>query len=201
LYTIFDKNLFLKSDFFEEILKIRLTHAMVRYSMRNQGLEFVPINQEAMLGTNLAFSLIIIRGLKKIGISLTKQEENDYFHFWAVVGFILGVKEDTLPTRLSEASVVDRMIAKRHFGESQAGKELCKALIDSGKDQPDFKKSIIKPEALMVFFLGSKYASMLGLAPKTEMFKKIIFSNLNLFSFVLPTDRELKKQVDFMIKK
>lgn len=148
------------------ILKIRLMHAVIRYFTKHAeawnpawGL---PINQEDMAGTNLAFSYIVIRGLRKLGVYTQDLQEADFLHFWSVVGALLGVDEQLLPQNLREAYHLDRTIFLRQFKPSEAGTGLTKALtkvLQQQAPQPALRNF---PLAQMRFLLGKEVAALLS---------------------------------------
>ncbi|MCU0422263.1 MAG: DUF2236 domain-containing protein [Bacteroidia bacterium] len=115
------------------ILKVRLIHALVRYHAQHYKLwkhsPEVPINQESMAGTQLAFSYIILRGLRKLYLTVSDNDAIAYLHTWSVVGYLLGVELPLLPTTLKQASQLDQAIAERHFKASPTGQALASALL------------------------------------------------------------------------
>lgn len=150
-----------------KILKIRLMHAVVRYFTRHspqwQAVWGLPINQEDMAGTNLAFSYIVIKGLRKLTLSSDPQAEEAYLHFWNVVGSLLGVEESLLPLNLREAYHLDRAIAKRQFRPSEAGQGLTKALMVALQEN-SVRQGGLSPQGVpMAFFLGDEVATLLGI--------------------------------------
>ena len=81
-------------------LYVRVLHAKVRRSLlRRTGArswktsEFgVPINQEDMAATLLAFSVNTLEGIESIGgVELPRQEQEDYLALWRYIGWLLGV--------------------------------------------------------------------------------------------------------------
>ena len=82
-------------------LHVRVLHAKVRHAlMRKQGKgrwdlnKFgVPINQEDMAATLLAFSVNTIVGIEFVaGVELTDREKTDYLALWRYIGWLLGVE-------------------------------------------------------------------------------------------------------------
>jgi hypothetical protein len=153
-------------------LKIRLIHAAARWFGRHTGkwdmAWGLPVCQEDMAGTNLAFSYIVLRGLRKMGITPTEQEEEDYLHHLNVVSYLNGVDTALLPHNLREAYHLDKLIAGRQFRPSEAGAGLTKALLDTigtlGGTQtgnPDAARNLAAGQ--MRFFLGPAYANALGI--------------------------------------
>lgn len=175
-----------------KILKIRLMHAVVRYFTRHakqwDNAWGVPINQEDMAGTNLAFSYIVIRGLRKLGTSTNEAEEEAYLHFWGVVGALLGVEATLLPHNLREAFHLDRAIFRRQFKASDAGMGLTQALTKVLQQQAPEPALRNFPLAQMRFLLGNDVADLLAI-PHVPLEEKII-----KFSTQLPIFSTLFRQ-------
>lgn len=153
-------------------LKIRLIHAGARWfalhSGRWNGAWGHPVNQEDMVGTSLAFSYIVLRGLRKAGISATEAEEEDYLHHINVIGYVNGVADELTPQNLREAYHLDRAIARRQFAPSEAGAGLTRSLLNAiaevagpATNRPEAVRSLAAGE--MRFFLGDEYADWLGI--------------------------------------
>ncbi|MFN0049600.1 MAG: oxygenase MpaB family protein [Cytophagales bacterium] len=120
------------------IQKVRLMHAVVRYHLKknhqwdiSKGL---PINQEAMAGTNLAFSLMILRGLQRLNITTSSDQEQAYLNRWNLIGHIMGITEDLLFEDIKQIIALEERIRRRHFKKSDAGVQLTQALLDTAKD-------------------------------------------------------------------
>ena len=147
--------------------KIRLMHAAIRFFTRHSGrwndAWGVPINQEDMAGTNLAMSYVPIRGLRKINANPGERESEAYLHLWNVIGYFLGVKEELLPVNLREAYHLDRLIAKRNFRPSEAGRTLTKALLDSLAENTPVSLPKNLPANQMRLLLGDELANLLAL--------------------------------------
>lgn len=172
-------------------LKIRLIHAASRWF----GLESgrwdmawgMPVNQEDMAGTNLAFSYIVLRGLRKLGTAATEPDEEDYLHHINVVGYLNGVAQELMPHNLREAYHLDRTIARRQFRPSEAGAGLTRALLNAIAEVAG--KQTGRPEGIrnlaaaqMRFFLGDDHADALGI-PAVPIEKRLagVVSRLPIF--------------------
>lgn len=90
-------------DGWKTALHVRILHAKVRRELlRKQGKRAwdlkkngIPINQEDMAGTLLAFSTNPILGVELIsGKPLSHQEMLDYLALWRYIGWLLGVETD-----------------------------------------------------------------------------------------------------------
>ncbi|MCU0437922.1 MAG: DUF2236 domain-containing protein [Raineya sp.] len=168
------------------ILKIRLLHAIARSLVKNNSSwnpEWdLPVNQEDMAGTNLSFSYVVLRGMRKLGISFTQTEADNFLHLWNVIGALLGVDERFLPNTMQEAYWLDKMIAEKEFRPSPEGKELTKALINVYRNQNT--TNWIAPYLIdqMRFLLGKNIADMLDLPPSKVSNATSLKLSFNLFS-------------------
>jgi len=151
------------------LLKVRLMHATVRYHLKkhkewNQDWG-IPINQEDMAGTNIAFSLITLRGLRKMNYSISTQEAESFIHLWNVIGDRLGITKELLPEGNREAFWLEKYITERQFQPSEAGKVLTKTLIkvlnEPRVNTPSMPEGFIT--TYMRFLLGEKTANILGI--------------------------------------
>jgi ER-bound oxygenase mpaB/B'/Rubber oxygenase, catalytic domain len=168
------KNLILR------IQKIRLMHACIRFFTTHYGTWNAaewgkPVNQEDMAGTNLAFSYVVIKGMRTNGKTLTDEETEAYLHLWAVIGFWSGVSEKIIPQNLREAFLLDKAIARRQFKASEEGIGLTKALIKTLEEFVPNDNPIIKsiPTAFMRFLLGDTIADLLEV-PQLRLEKQFI---------------------------
>ncbi|MCU0355663.1 MAG: DUF2236 domain-containing protein [Cytophagales bacterium] len=147
------------------IQQVRLIHAVARYysgrSPQWQAAWGVPVNQEDMAGTNLAFSYIVLTGLRKLGVQWDKTEAGDYLYTWNVIGAMLGLDERLLPADLQQAYWLDRRIAARHFRRSEAGVGLTAALLQSLYEINDSDTSRLFVNAYVRHLLGTEVADLL----------------------------------------
>ena len=63
----------------------------------------LPCNQEELAYTLLTFHYIFLRGLRKLGLGLPRQDEEAYLHAWNVVGHVLGIEDALMPLTMEEA--------------------------------------------------------------------------------------------------
>lgn len=151
---------------FMTILKVRLLHATIRFHLKNHkdwdmkwGL---PINQEDLMGTNIAFSSIVLRGLRKLGKKYTNEDAENYLHLWYVVGQLLGIDKKILPQTMKEAVFLSQNTEMRHFKSSHVGNVLTQTLLSHFDDilPPLVPRSYI--HSYMRFLLGDRICDMLG---------------------------------------
>ncbi|WP_448528150.1 oxygenase MpaB family protein [Raineya sp.] len=170
-------------DWQKEIAKIRLLHSFVRLfiwqSGKWQATWGEPINQEDMAGTNLSFSFIVLRGMRKLGIDFSEKEAENFLHLWNVVGYLMGVNEDLLPFSMREAYWLDKQIATTQFQESEEGKKLTQALIETFYKNLPSRFFADLAVAEMRFLLGKEVADMLAV-PTIVWNKNFLTENLAL---------------------
>ncbi|MEQ8534120.1 MAG: oxygenase MpaB family protein [Imperialibacter sp.] len=161
---------------FRSILKVRLMHALTRYYIKNQpfwraswGL---PINQEDMAGTNLAFSLIVLRGLRKLGVDIKGAESKDFLQYWNLIGQWLGIERELLKGSAKEALALEKHIVKRHFSKSVEGTELATALRRHIEVEMRNNSVNLPVSALMEYLLGDEISRILNI--QTAPFDKVV---------------------------
>lgn len=147
-------------------LKVRIMHAAIRYFTLNSNKWDMgwgyPINQEDMLGTNLAFSLVVLRGMRKLGYSIDSPYDRAYLHTWNTISYLLGIDKAILPANEPEAIRLERMIATRQFRESTESQALADSLIRAIRNTCPNEWTADLLQAQSRFLLGEKYAEMLG---------------------------------------
>ncbi|MBT2422483.1 DUF2236 domain-containing protein [Streptomyces sp. ISL-22] len=118
--------------------KIRLLHATMRYHVGRQddwnrawGL---PVNQEDLAGTLMSFSVVIPRGLGRLGVDLLPEDRDAFFHVWRVVGYVLGVDDRLNPAAFDDGAELFDTILRRQQKSSQAGIALTKGVLDFIRD-------------------------------------------------------------------
>ncbi len=120
-------------------IKVRLVHASIRYYMNlnignnkvnyNPAFLGLPINQEDLVGTMLAFSLVVVNGMEKLGIDLTMEEKESILHLWKVVGHLIGIQEEIMPDNYEEAKQIWSTITSQNFKNTPEGESLNNHLI------------------------------------------------------------------------
>jgi hypothetical protein len=117
------------------ILKVRLMHSAIRVLMRHKnhwnGAEMgVPVCQEDMLGSLLAFSCSVLRYMERLHMTFTAEEAEDYYYMWRVIGEMLGVKPEIIPTTLTAAYELAEVIKRRQQGPSPEGVKMTAAVLE-----------------------------------------------------------------------
>ncbi len=112
-------------------LQVRLAHAAVRRELqkRSPAPSEVPLNQEDLLGTLCTFSVVVIRGVRRLGVAVSDASADDFFHLWRVVAVLMGIEEALLPVDFAAAEALTERISQRHFRASDAGRTLMSCLL------------------------------------------------------------------------
>lgn len=63
----------------------------------------LPCNQEELAYTLLTFNYVFLRGLRKLGLGLDRQDEEDYLHTWNVLGHMLGIERSLMQDTMDGA--------------------------------------------------------------------------------------------------
>ncbi|MEB2775325.1 oxygenase MpaB family protein [Algoriphagus sp. D3-2-R+10] len=169
ILDIFEPRAFLtKKKAFLTCAKVRLIHAFSRYFISHYAPDWddrfgKPINQEDLIGTNLSFSLIVIRGWKKMGFKVETAEVDVIMKYWKWIGRLMGIQETYWPENPKETFALEKLIRKRHLKSSDAGYQLIQALIGYYKRSiPDALIST-QVEPILNFFLGNEVSKTLGI--------------------------------------
>ncbi len=165
------------------IFKVRLMHAATRWYAKNMTSWDTkalgePVNQEDMAGTNLAFSLIVIRGLKKLGKKVSSEEAFYYVNYWNQIGKLLGLDRSLLPENNKAAYVLERNIRERQFKTSESGRRLTKSLLNYFEKATFDSPLKGQSNALVAYLLGDQVAEMLGVS--NSVFDKATFQPYKL---------------------
>lgn len=136
-------------------LKVRIMHAAMRFQLLhkpesepwNKEAWGMPISQEDLVATNQCFSLEFFKGMEILGLPLTDEQQNAWFHTWKAIGRIMGIQEDLLFQTKEEAWVLQKNIYEHLFNDIDhaSGIALAKALV----------------EALSVFLLTPRFTLLL----------------------------------------
>ncbi|MEU4744767.1 oxygenase MpaB family protein [Actinosynnema sp. NPDC023658] len=122
-------------SFVPTVQKTRLIHAAVRHFLTASGrwdveADGVPICQQDMVGALLIFSVQVIDGMRRIGISVTEQEAQDYYYVWRAAGGMLGIPADAVPESVDEGRELSAAMVEAAYGPSPEGVVLTRHLLD-----------------------------------------------------------------------
>ena len=150
-------------------LRVRMMHASIRYFAKHSGKWPTnkdwgePIHQVELVGTLLAFSLIALEGIKKLGVFYSEADADKYFQTWMSIGHVMGIKPELIPDNIDDGKQLWKQIVKRNFIKTKAGMELVDDHIAFLEEMVPGKAldGIVMP--LMRFLIGPKISRNLGL--------------------------------------
>ncbi len=153
---------------YRSIAKVRLIHAAVRYRLLESGKwqteEWgLPTNMEDMAGTNLAFSVVTLRAMERMGVSMDLKTRDAVIHKWNVISYLLGVDEQVLAPDYETSLKLEKQIIRRLFRKSEQGVALTQALLLYMKD---IEKPLLAPDygsQMMRYLLGDQMGDIIGL--------------------------------------
>ena len=96
---------------FSTTLQVRLVHALVRRGLDKRpdwdhGRWGLPLSQIDMVATYLGFSVVMLVGLRKMGIPVLPRESKAVIHLWSYACWLMGVEEKWLVQSESEGFVL-----------------------------------------------------------------------------------------------
>ena len=129
---------------------VRLFHAAVRHMLwdRKTGeerAEYFPINQEDLLGALVAFTVVVLDSLEKMGVQVSPDDQAAYVHLWVVTGHLLGIRYEEVhrnedgvrsaaPLTLPELRVIGTALWRRNARATPDGQTLTAALMHMFRD-------------------------------------------------------------------
>lgn len=160
--------------------KVRLMHATIRHLiLRRESPKWdaaklgLPINQEDLAGTLMTFSVVTLDGLRLLEIPFSSEEGDAWLHAWKVVGHLLGLRDELLPTDLIDAEELMEAIRDRQWRASVDGVELMRPLVELM--QSYFPGEVLDgfPIALIRALSGDHCADLLGL-PQADWTRQLL---------------------------
>ncbi|MBI1222898.1 MAG: DUF2236 domain-containing protein [Bacteroidetes bacterium] len=122
-----------KGKGFKSIIKVRLIHAAVSHRLKESGnwnKEWgTPVNMEDRAGTNLAFSLVTLKAIERMGVRLDKKTKDAVIHKWNIISWLGGLDEKLLAYDYEEALLLEKQIIRRLFSISEEGSQLTRSLL------------------------------------------------------------------------
>lgn len=121
------------SEGFRSTLQVRMVHALVRRGLSkredwDEARWGLPLCQTDMIGTWLGFCVVMLGGLRKMGIPVTKRESRAVMHLWKYAAWLMGVEERWLVDTESEGIVLLHHVVQTHSRPDWTSEELGRAL-------------------------------------------------------------------------
>ncbi len=150
------------------IMEVRLLHAAVRQFLRNnprwdEAKYDMPINQEDMAGTILEFDFMVVRGLKRLGVRISRREHESMHYFWRYAGYLLGVDEALLTTTLEEQEILALQLTSHLYDPTPDSESLAKALLKDMAGKPPFNLPYDVLLAFSRYLIGDSVADDLNI--------------------------------------
>lgn len=150
------------------LMEVRLLHAAVRRYLTDKGdwdqeRYQRPINQEDMAGTVLEFDYMVVRGLRRLGLIISRAEHEAMHYFWRYAGYLLGVDEALLTTTLEEQEVLALQLTAHLYDPTPDSEALAKALLLNMARKPPFHLPYDVLLAVSRFLIGDAMANDLNI--------------------------------------
>ncbi|RYY86767.1 MAG: DUF2236 domain-containing protein [Comamonadaceae bacterium] len=154
--------------------KLRLLHAGVRHVVRTRlrGFEAAhgaPVSQLDMVFTTMTFSVLVVDGLAALGVPLTQQQADDYFHLWQAYGELQGIRPEWMPRTMDDGRAFCDAYARefRPAAENPHGVSLTHADLDMMRSLVPFPLRLLglgaAPTVYLLKLLGEEAAARVGI--------------------------------------
>ena len=163
------------ADGFRGTLHVRLVHSLVRRNLdRDPEWDHshwgMPLSQIDMVATYLGFSVVMLGGLRKMGLPVTRRESRAVMHLWRYACWLMGVEEKWLVDSEREGMVLLHHTFMTQSQPDWTSRELARALSREPleREYPRLKqlrRRLAWHQHLSVsrYFLGRKKMKQLGL--------------------------------------
>ncbi len=117
-------------------LKVRLIHAHVRKMILKTGkwdsdTWGLPANQHDHAGTSLLFSMIVLEGLRQLGMRIPPEDAEAYMQLWRWSGWLMGIDPELLVGSEVEAQRLADLIAATQGDPDEDSRSLTRALLEA----------------------------------------------------------------------
>ena len=185
---------------FKSTLRVRLIHALVRRHIAEQAewdviRDGVAINQLDMAATQMAFSIVLLQGLKTLGWTMSGQDSRSLIHLMRYVGWLMGVEMELQPRTESEGRrMIYHTLLSVVAPSDTSGRALARALLDEPLERPyrvlpwlrrrwEREKNL----SINLFFLGQAGMDNLGLPRRYVPWFPLMMMPVNLVAFAWGT--------------
>ncbi|SPL71783.1 oxygenase MpaB family protein [Acinetobacter stercoris] len=164
---------------FTSTIYVRFIHSLVRHHLAKSekwdsetwGL---PINQYDQAMTNIAFSGVLLLGVRALGILPTKKEIDSFLHFWKYAGWLMGIDEKWLVNQEADGWRFLYWMTFAHPNPDETSLALGSSLSKEPFERPytrftEFNRKLAYRQHLSVtqFFLSRQKMKKLGLEHQT----------------------------------
>ncbi len=161
---------------YKTTLQVRLVHALVRRGLDKRpdwdhsqwGL---PLSQIDMVATYLGFSVVMLVGLRKLGIPVLPRESRAVLHLWSYACWLMGVEEQWLVQSETQGFVLLNHTYMTQSQPDATSQELARALAEEPLERSferfeslQRKLSYHQHLGMSRYFLGKRSMQRLGFA-------------------------------------
>ena len=160
---------------FKTTIHVRMVHALVRRNLAarpdwDSSEWALPISQIDMVATYLGFSVVMLGGLRMLGIPITPRESKAVMHLWSYACWLMGVEEKWLVFTEREAMVLLYHTFMTQSKPDASSRELAQALAQEPLERSFPTLQFLRRQmyyhqhlSISQYFLGSEKMAQLGL--------------------------------------
>ena len=160
------------------VQKVRLIHAAVRQFVRASGWDEerdgVPLNLEDTLGVLGGFTCVVVHALSKFGAEFSDQDIEDYYYRWRVVGELIGIPREFLPTTYADMRTSFQRMKDRQVKPSPEGRRLIRAWIESVEQMVPGRRFDYIVEPMIRYLVADDVAAALELSEVPADFRQLL---------------------------
>lgn len=181
---------------FTSTIFVRFIHSLVRLQL-NKSEKWdaetwgLPINQYDQAMTNIAFSGVVLIGIRALGIFPSADEVDSFLHFWKYAGWLMGIEEKWLVNKESEGWKLIYWMQFVHPESDASSISLGSSLSKEPFERKyrylrSFQQKLAYKQHLEItqFFIGRNKMQKLGLKPQSAAWFAyyLIGRNLTLYT-------------------
>ena len=163
-----------RGEGWQSTLKVRLIHAHVRRMILKTGrwdadVWGAPANQHDHAGTSLLFSVIVVQGLRQLGMRIAPEDSEAYMQLWRWSGWLMGIDPELLVGSEAEAQRLGDIIRATQGQPDEDSRKLMQALLGAPLREAKTRTEKANARRLVSFssgmcreLLGDETAEALG---------------------------------------
>ncbi|MCK0155137.1 DUF2236 domain-containing protein [Alcanivorax sp. S6407] len=164
---------------FRSTLHVRMVHSLVRRNLNRRddwdASEWgMPLSQVDMVATYLGFCVVMLGGLRKLGVPVTPRESKAVMHLWKYASWLMGVEERWLVDTERQGIVLLQHTLMTQSRPDETTRELGKALADEPLERHfshlegiQRRLAYEKHLSMSSYFLDKEKMAQLGLPEST----------------------------------
>ncbi|OON62879.1 hypothetical protein B0920_05455 [Massilia sp. KIM] len=138
----------------------------------------LPCNQEELAYTLLTFHFVFLRGLRRLGLGLEREDEEAYLHAWNVLGHLLGIERELMAWTMDEARARFKTMQAPGLAPARGADPrpaLTAALMATMADYIPVRLFKPFPNLLTRLLCGRRAARALGLVTRASLVSYLLF--------------------------